>query len=888
MSIKFKLWIQAFIPILCVTIIGGFSVLLTTISQQKSLIEESLEANIKQLEKEIEVAVVQLEQTLKVQVKKRDFIRSVRSLYQVKNTFPALKKSFQCKAITLIRELTFKKGYDLVALYNQEGIESYATKDNIYVTSEEQPGAMVKHFSPSTGPFLKHCSSSAWTQIKSPISNLPEKLDNSSDPKIRFSFDDGQLNLIGIFPVKVVIYADGEEKTNQIGTIYLRKSFSNEFVQEFSRKTSIPSDIFSPKGEHLIGNYFNQLGNLDIDVKHQVNKVGLAEINVEGKSYFIKLSPYYQDNQPAFLMAAYSPKATVSENSKKIFIIEAFGLLGGLLFAAVVAFFTGKFISGPLKKLKDATLKIGQGDLDVEIKVDSKDEFGMLARALSKMAKDLSLITVSRNYVDDIFKTMDDCLVVISPDNLIQTVNRATCELLGYKEAAFIGKEMGDIFAEGTPKDLLDFQSILAKLTAKGTIVNLEVSVLSKNYKEIPVLFSGSIMRDIDNQVVGIVCVVKDITELKIAEQSLRESQAQNKLILDSVGEGIYGLNLEGQTTFANPAAQKMLGYSLEEMSGHTQHSLIHHTKPDGMPYPIEECSIYKCFKDGETHHKAGEIFWRKDGTSFPVEFVSIPIVENGVIVGAVVTFMDISERMKNEDLLKQYSIELENSNKELSSFASITSHDLKNPIRKIVNYCDIIEEEETELSAKTKQYLEKIEIAATHAKDLIEGILEYSQLGKDKVELKLIDLNEIVLKIMENLELELLETKGKVEFGNLPSILGNGLQIRQLFENLITNSLKYRQKGVPPFIKISHDERKRDHIQITLKDNGIGFDNLYAAKIFDPFQRLDGDIKILGSGLGLSICKKIMLGHLGGIKAEGEIGRGAKFIITFPLKEER
>ena len=391
------------------------------------------------------------------------------------------------------------------------------------------------------------------------------------------------------------------------------------------------------------------------------------------------------------------------------------------------------------------------------VDVESKDELGVLARSFSKMAKDLSLITVSRNYVDDILKTMDDCLVVISPDNLIQTVNNATCELLGFNEEYLIGKNINSIFVKDESKGLLGINVILKELKEKETIVNLEIFILAKDDLNIPVLFSGSVMRD-----------------------------------------------------------------------------------------------------------------------------------NEGEIVGAVVTFMDISERIKNENLLKKYSIELENSNKELSSFAGITSHDLKNPIRKIANYCAIIEEEETGLSAKTKQYLDKIELAANHARDLIEGILEYSQLEKDKIELKLIDLNEIVLKITENLELELQETEGKVEFSNLPSISGNQLQIRQLFENLITNSLKYRQKDVPPFIEISYDEKNRDHIQITLKDNGIGFDNLYAARIFDPFQRLDGDIKVLGSGLGLSICKKIMLGHLGEIKAEGEIGKGAKFVLTFPLKEER
>ncbi len=246
---------------------------------------------------------------------------------------------------------------------------------------------------------------------------------------------------------------------------------------------------------------------------------------------------------------------------------------------------------------------------------------------------------------------------------------------------------------------------------------------------------------------------------------------------------------------------------------------------------------------------------------------------------------LKIKERTKQ---LEETTLELEVKNKELSSFASITSHDLKNPIRKITNYCAFIEDEEESLSETTKQYLNNIELAANHARNLIEGILEYSKLGQDKIEYKQLNLNEIVSQIIKNLELELAETKGKIEFNNLPDIFGNEFQIKQLFENLISNSLKYRKKDVPPFIKIYPDKKNRDHYQIIVEDNGIGFDNIFAAKIFDPFQRLDGDINTLGSGLGLSICKKIMLGHLGNILAEGEINSGAKFKLIFSLMEGR
>jgi signal transduction histidine kinase len=177
--------------------------------------------------------------------------------------------------------------------------------------------------------------------------------------------------------------------------------------------------------------------------------------------------------------------------------------------------------------------------------------------------------------------------------------------------------------------------------------------------------------------------------------------------------------------------------------------------------------------------------------------------------------------------------------------------------------------------------------MTAFHAAELIEGILNYSQLGQDKTPYQIIDLNKTINKVKEYLEVDLREASGQVKFDDLPCVLGNELQIERLFENLISNSLKYCRDGVVPIIEISYSEKNENDLCLFVKDNGIGFSNIYVDKIFDPFQRLDGDISKIGSGLGLSICKKIMLAHEGDIKAEGEVGRGAKFTVTFKKKNE-
>ena len=164
---------------------------------------------------------------------------------------------------------------------------------------------------------------------------------------------------------------------------------------------------------------------------------------------------------------------------------------------------------------------------------------------------------------------------------------------------------------------------------------------------------------DNNKDIIGLFGIAHNVTEsiktqetLYISQKELLAANQKNDQILNSVGEGIYGLDINGFTTFANPAAKKMLGYSLEEMQNISQHDLIHHSRADGSIYPREECNIYKSFKTGLTERVSDEVFWKKDGSSFPVEYITKPIIDNGKITGSVVTFSDISSRKKTEDSL--------------------------------------------------------------------------------------------------------------------------------------------------------------------------------------------------------------------------------------------
>jgi len=217
-----------------------------------------------------------------------------------------------------------------------------------------------------------------------------------------------------------------------------------------------------------------------------------------------------------------------------------------------------------------------------------------------------------------------------------------------------------------------------------------------------------------DGELLGAVVVFNDITERKREQEEIRKIYNENQLILQSAGEGVYGLCCEGKTTFVNPAAAKMLGYEVEELKGQPMHSLLHHTHADGTEYPNKECPIYAAFKDGSVHHVDDEVFWRKDGSSFPVEYTSTPIKQDGKLLGAVVVFNDISKRKLAEKELQRAYEEVEKMKQRLEAENTY----LQEEIRTKHNFKEIVGQ-----SCAIKQVLNQIELVApTMANVLIIG----------------------------------------------------------------------------------------------------------------------------------------------------------------------
>src|SRR5215212_7788062 len=245
-----------------------------------------------------------------------------------------------------------------------------------------------------------------------------------------------------------------------------------------------------------------------------------------------------------------------------------------------------------------------------------------------------------------------DAIVTITPDGMIRWFNRGAERIFGHRAEEVIGQPVTLLMPENYRElCLAGLQRYLRTSDARVIGGTIELVGLRKDGSEFPIEMSlGETHEDGERLFTG---VMRDITERKRFEEALERLNRQHEMVLEAAGEGIFGLDLHGNVTFVNPVASDMTGWSTQDLLGRPMHNLVHHTKPDGTPYPSEGCPIHAAFTTGTTYSRDDEVFWRKDGTSFPVEYTSTPISEDGEIAGAVVTFRDITERKALEQQLQ-------------------------------------------------------------------------------------------------------------------------------------------------------------------------------------------------------------------------------------------
>ena len=373
-----------------------------------------------------------------------------------------------------------------------------------------------------------------------------------------------------------------------------------------------------------------------------------------------------------------------------------------------------------------------------------------------------------------------------------------------------------------------------------------------------------------------------EILEREKAEKALRESGELVMLLLEAAPEAIFGIDMEGKTTFCNTACVRLLGYeSAAELLGKDMHALAHHTKADGSPFPLEECQIYRSLKTGQDTHVDATFLWRKDGSKFPAESSSRAIHRGDIIIGSVVTFVDVTERLRAEEVLRNAKAAAEQGSRAKSEFLANMSHEIRTPLNGVIGMTDLALG--TELNREQREYLETVKLSADSLLSVINDVLDFSKMEAGKANLDIVDFD-----LRERLEMTLrtlalsADQKGLELLCDVapavPAVVkGDPARLRQILVNLIGNALKFTAQG-EVLLKVAVSDHLDGGIHFTVSDTGIGIAPEKQSLIFDPFTQADNTTtrNYGGTGLGLAITKRLV-GMMGGsMWVDSRPGRGS------------
>lgn len=453
----------------------------------------------------------------------------------------------------------------------------------------------------------------------------------------------------------------------------------------------------------------------------------------------------------------------------------------------------------------------------------------------------------------------------------ILSINPNAAQGLGYSVEELVGKLMPDLIPE---KHRPEFQQYLSTIQATGEHKGL--LYLRRRQGGICVLaYRNKLIRLPDTEPFVLGHAI-DITEKTDAEEKLHTLMRQRESILESVGDGIYGMDMDGKLTFLNPSAANMLGYEVDEILGGDMHRLVHHSHADGSPYPAEECPIDTSLHRNTPIRVRDEVYWRKDGASFPVEYVACPLVDDGRTTGIVVAFQDVTERRRLDRMKDE--------------FISTVSHELRTPLTSLRAALGLIAGGVLDgRPEKTAQMLDVAVGNCDRLARLVNDILDFERIGSGKLQLSCSahPASELLLRAAELMQSS--ATRSGVRFhieADPVHVWADGDRILQTVTNLIGNSIKFSSPGST--IRLCAHLKGSSQVQVEVHDEGRGIPADKLDIIFERFQQVDASDsrEMGGTGLGLAICRSIVHEHGGRIWADSVPGKGSSFYLTLPVPE--
>jgi PAS domain S-box-containing protein len=493
------------------------------------------------------------------------------------------------------------------------------------------------------------------------------------------------------------------------------------------------------------------------------------------------------------------------------------------------------------------------------------------------LARDQSLGEArdAKDLLETILTSIGDAVIATDGEGRIVFSNPTANGLLRAGDVA--GRSLDEVFRIVNEHTRATVESPVTKVMREGTVVGLanHTILIAQDGAEIPIDDSGAPVRGVDGKIRGTVLVFRDISERKRAEEATRLLAD----VVESSDDAIISKDLNGRITSWNKGAERLFGYSAAEMLGQPISVLAPPDRAGEMPAILER------IKRGERVEHFESIRRGKDGRLVNVSLTVSPILDaSGKIMGASKIARDITERTLAEQAIAQQANQLARSNASLQQFTYAASHDLQEPLRTVVTFTQLLSDRYGEkLDGEANEFMSFVISAATRMRLLITDLLSYSRsVHHEDVPLKEVSLNEAVVLAAHNLQLAIQESGAVLEAGPLPTVYADKVQMIQLFQNLISNAIKYKSKDSPR-IRVAAEQNEEEWV-LSVCDNGIGIPAEYKEYVFGVFKRLQGNAQA-GTGVGLAICKSIVERHGGRIWVESEPGQGSTFKFSISTK---